>query len=180
MTQTSMKKISPNHPHFVNRPDQEYFCNHAMGLPSSERRMSNRRTLRQKADSTKAFIHSGSGGVTASSCQISSKRSAARWAASRKMPAATATPITPEKSNGKSVKLKDRTSACNTALNHSKTLSTVNGNDKGTVLEVGPALRYQTGAWRTQAGMLFDEGKSTFRAYNYRLLFGVSYLFGAS
>jgi len=39
----------------------------------------------------------------------------------------------------------------NTGLNHSKTQGTMNGSDLGTVLEVGPALRYQMGSWRTQA-----------------------------
>jgi len=67
----------------------------------------------------------------------------------------------------------------NTALNHSKTNGSMNGNDKGTVLEIGPALRYQHNAMGTYAGFLADAGKSTFRAYNYRVNFGVSYLFGA-
>lgn len=67
----------------------------------------------------------------------------------------------------------------NTALTHSRTNSTIDGNhDMGQVLEVGPALRYQMGAWRTKAGVLFDAGPATYRAYNYRLLAGVSYLFG--
>jgi hypothetical protein len=39
-------------------------------------------------------------------------------------------------------------------------------------------LRYQKGAWRTKLGVLFDAGPSTYRAYNYRTLFGISYLFG--
>ncbi len=66
----------------------------------------------------------------------------------------------------------------NTALNHSKTHSTKNGNDLGTVLEAGPAVRYQCGSVRTYAGYLMDAGKATFRAYNYRVNFGVSVLFG--
>jgi hypothetical protein len=48
----------------------------------------------------------------------------------------------------------------------------------GTVLEVGPALQYQRGSWKTHTGVLFDEGNSTFRAYNYRVLVGFSYLWG--
>jgi hypothetical protein len=68
----------------------------------------------------------------------------------------------------------------NTGLNHSKTDGTANGNDKGTVLEVGPGLRYKTGPWRTHAGVLLNEGKTAFRAYRFRALFGVSYLFGAT
>jgi hypothetical protein len=66
----------------------------------------------------------------------------------------------------------------NTALNHSKTNGTLNGNDKGTVLEAGPALRYQSGRIRTYVGVLADAGKATFRAYNYRVNFGVSLLCG--
>jgi hypothetical protein len=69
----------------------------------------------------------------------------------------------------------------NTALTHSRTNSTVNGgNDMGQVLEAGPALRYQLGAWRTKAGVMVDAGPATYRAYNYRYLLGVSYLFGGS
>jgi hypothetical protein len=67
----------------------------------------------------------------------------------------------------------------NTALTHSKTQGTVNGgNDMGQVLEAGPALRYEKGSWRTKLGVLFDAGPSTYRAYNTRLMTGVSYLFG--
>jgi hypothetical protein len=67
----------------------------------------------------------------------------------------------------------------NTALNHSKTNATTNGNDKGTVLAAGPSLQYQYGPVRTYAGVLFDAGKTTFRAYNQRVHFGVSLVFGA-
>jgi hypothetical protein len=67
----------------------------------------------------------------------------------------------------------------NTALNHSKNDGVKNGNDKGTVLEVGPSLRYQVGRWRAQTGLLIDAGQSEFRAYNYRVQFGLSALFGA-
>jgi hypothetical protein len=66
----------------------------------------------------------------------------------------------------------------NTALNHSKTNGDTNGNDKGTVLEVGPAMRYQLGPVGTYAGVLLDQGSATFRAYNYRVNFGVSMLWG--
>jgi hypothetical protein len=67
----------------------------------------------------------------------------------------------------------------NTALNHSKTNGNFNGNhDMGTVLEVGPALRYQMGAMRTYAGVLVDAGPATYRAYNYKVNFGVSMLWG--
>lgn len=65
-----------------------------------------------------------------------------------------------------------------TALNHSKTNGNVNNNDKGTVLEVGPSMRYQIGPARTYAGVLLDEGPATYRAYNYRVNFGVSMLWG--
>ncbi len=68
----------------------------------------------------------------------------------------------------------------NTALTHSRTNSAIDGgHDMGQVLEAGPALRYQMGAWRTKAGVMIDAGPSTYRAYNYRALFGVSYFFGA-
>jgi hypothetical protein len=67
----------------------------------------------------------------------------------------------------------------NIATTHSRTSDTVSGgNDMGSVLEAGPALRYQIGSWRTQAGILFDEGPATYRAYNFRTLVGISYLFG--
>jgi hypothetical protein len=67
----------------------------------------------------------------------------------------------------------------NTALTHSRTDATVDGgHDMGQVIEAGPALRYQKGSWRTKLGVLFDAGPATYRAYNYRTLFGVSYLFG--
>ncbi len=66
----------------------------------------------------------------------------------------------------------------NTGLNHSKTDDVRNGNDKGTVLEVGPALRHQCGPLRTHVGLLFDAGRATFRAYNYRVNFGVSLFVG--
>ena len=66
----------------------------------------------------------------------------------------------------------------NSALNHSKTNGDTNGNDKGTVLEAGPSLRYQSGPVRTYAGFLIDAGPATFRAYNYRVNFGASLLWG--
>jgi hypothetical protein len=66
----------------------------------------------------------------------------------------------------------------NTCVTHSRTDAMINGNDMGTVLEVGPALRYQRGSWRTYAGFLADDGKAAFRAYNYRVNFGISMLFG--
>jgi hypothetical protein len=66
----------------------------------------------------------------------------------------------------------------NSALNHSKTNGDTNGNDKGTVLEAGPSVRYQMGSVRTYAGLLLDAGRATFRAYNYRVNFGVSMLWG--
>jgi opacity protein-like surface antigen len=66
----------------------------------------------------------------------------------------------------------------NTALNHSKTNGNTNGNDKGAVLEAGPAVRYQMGPVRTYAGVLFDAGNATFRAYNTRVNLGVSMLWG--
>lgn len=66
----------------------------------------------------------------------------------------------------------------NTCLTHSRTDGTINGNDMGTVLEVGPAMRYQRGSVRTWAGFLADDGNATFRAYNYRVDFGASLLFG--
>src|SRR5262249_43810046 len=69
--------------------------------------------------------------------------------------------------------------AGNIALTHSRTNATIDsGNSMGSVLEAGPAVRYQRGAWRTKAGVLIDAGPATYRAYNYRLLAGVSYLFG--
>jgi hypothetical protein len=68
----------------------------------------------------------------------------------------------------------------NTGLTHARDNGTIHGNDLGTVLEAGPALRYQRGSWRTNAGVLFDAGKATFRAYNYRVAFGISYLCGSS
>lgn len=66
----------------------------------------------------------------------------------------------------------------NSGLTHARTNSTVAGNDLGTVIEVGPSLRYQHNALRTYAGFLVDEGKATFRAYNYRVAFGASLLWG--
>lgn len=66
----------------------------------------------------------------------------------------------------------------NTCLTHSRTDGTINGNDMGTVVEAGPAVRYQRGSVRTWAGVLEDAGNSTFRAYNYRVNFGASLLFG--
>ena len=66
----------------------------------------------------------------------------------------------------------------NTALDHSKTNGTENGGDKGTVLEAGPAVRYQIGPVRTYAGFLLDAGDPTFRAYNSKVNFGFSMLWG--
>jgi hypothetical protein len=65
-----------------------------------------------------------------------------------------------------------------TALNHSETDSVKNGADKGTVLEAGPSLRYQMGSVGLHAGLLFDAGPATFRAYNMRGDFGMSLQFG--
>ena len=65
------------------------------------------------------------------------------------------------------------------ALNYSRTGGTKDGNTLGTVLEAGPAVRYQVGRVKLHAGVLYDAGKATFRAYNYRVDFGVSVLFGA-
>ena len=64
------------------------------------------------------------------------------------------------------------------ALTYSRTGGTVDGNTLGTVLEAGPAIRYQFGRIKTHAGVLYDAGKATFRAYNYRVDFGASVLFG--
>jgi hypothetical protein len=66
----------------------------------------------------------------------------------------------------------------NTALNHSKTNGDRNGDDKGMVLEAGPSVRYQIGSVRTYAGVLADAGPATYRAFNYRVNFGASLLFG--
>lgn|GEM_PF-3351399 len=68
----------------------------------------------------------------------------------------------------------------NTGLSHSKSNSTMNGSDLGTVIEVGPAVRYQVGALRAYTGFLADVGKATYRAYNYRVNFGVSMLWGGA
>lgn len=68
----------------------------------------------------------------------------------------------------------------NTALNHSKTGGVANGGDRGTVIEAGPSLRYARGAIHTWTGFLIDAGDPTYRAYNYRVSFGMAYRLGAA
>jgi len=68
----------------------------------------------------------------------------------------------------------------NTALTHSKTGSTRNSGDRGSVVEAGPSLRYAHGPIHTWTGLLIDAGDPTYRAYNYRVHFGVAYRFGAA
>jgi len=64
------------------------------------------------------------------------------------------------------------------AVNKSRTDHIKNGATEGTVIEAGPALRYQYGRVRTHAGLMIDMGKTEFRAYNYRVAFGASLAFG--
>jgi hypothetical protein len=68
----------------------------------------------------------------------------------------------------------------NTALNHSTTGRMRNSGDRGTVVEAGPSLRLSRGAMNAWTGLLMDAGDPTYRAYNYRVSFGVAYRFGAA
>lgn len=66
----------------------------------------------------------------------------------------------------------------NTAISHSKTGSTRNSGDRGTVIGVGPSVRYSSQKYQAWTGLLIDAGDATYSAYNYRVHFGAAYRFG--